>query len=104
MADEKEGQEKKYTKEQLRRTPKIAEGDETPAGYLGYDGPRSASAHDEAKTATVDDQSHAKPLDPRMAGADAQAAGHPVESHDVKAPGHKFDVDAEGNRVESEGD
>lgn len=85
MADEHEDKPKHYTKEQLRRTPKIAEGDETPAGYLGYDGPRKPGQHDEAKTVTVDDQSHAKPIDPKMAGPDAQAAGHPVEHNTQEA-------------------
>lgn len=93
--------EKKPTKEQLRRTPKIQEGDETPAGYLGYDGPKSSSGGDEAKTMTLDTQgTQNQPLDPAMAGPDAQAAGHPVESHDTKPDSHKFAVDSEGNKVE----
>lgn len=70
----------------LKRTPKALEGDETPAGYLGYDGPRPEGQHDEAKTATLDNQGEAnKPLDPKMAGPDAQAAGHPV-THDTQEP------------------
>lgn len=81
MAENKDDDEKKpphYTKAQLKRTPKIGEGDETPAGYLGYDGPPEKGQHDEAKTATLDNQDAAEPLDPAMAGPDAQAAGHPV--------------------------
>lgn len=59
----------------LKRTPKALEGDETPAGYLGYDGPREPGQHDEAKTTTLDTQgTQNQPLDPAMAGPDAQAA------------------------------
>ena len=54
-------------------SPKNKPGDETPAGYLGRPGGRGASGGDEALTATLDDQSHAKPLDPKMAGPEAQA-------------------------------
>lgn len=57
----------------LRRTPKALEGDETPAGYVGYPGPPEASGGDEAKTTTLDQQPQ-KPLDPALAGPDAQAA------------------------------
>lgn len=70
---------KKKNEPDLKRTPKALEGDETPAGYLGYDGPREPGQHDEAKTLTMDNQDKAKPLDPKMAGPDAQDAGHPVE-------------------------
>lgn len=73
---EKTDEEKKQ--EEQRKSdyghhPKAAQGDMTPAGYLGYDGPKETSPHDEAKTATLDDQAHAKPLDPKMAGPEAQA-------------------------------
>lgn len=77
---------KKKGEPDLKRTPKALEGDETPAGYLGYDGPREHGQHDEAKTVTVDDQSHAKPIDPAMAGPDAQAAGHPVTHNTQPEP------------------
>jgi len=53
-------------------SPENPPGDETPAGYLGRPGGPGASGGDEAKTVTLDDQAHAKPLDPKMAGPDAQ--------------------------------
>jgi hypothetical protein len=59
----------------LKRTPKVLEGDETPAGYLGYPSPPEPGQINEAKTTTLDTQgTQNQPLDPALAGPDAQAA------------------------------
>jgi hypothetical protein len=64
--------------------PKLAEGDETPAGYLGYDGPKPAAPRTEGAGTTTLDQQPAKLLDPKMAGPEAQRAEQDVRLTDAQ--------------------
>ena len=82
-----EDKDKKKTPavENTARTPKAAEGDETPAGYLGYDGPKEQGQRTQgAGTSTLDNQATAKPLDPKMAGPDAQRKAQEQRTQQAK--------------------